>query len=124
MLNLFKNKRNGHSYEAPAGYECDCYHNPTKSNNWGSLGNWYERPSFRILTDQTIINETYKPKEWNRITIRARGNRLEHWINGVKVMDYVDKAPEASSKGAIGIQLHDGSVMKVECCNIRVRPLN
>ena len=48
------------------------------------------------------------------MTIRARGNRLEYWINGIKVMDYRDPDPKGSREGVIGFQMHDGSVMKAE----------
>ncbi len=87
------------------------------------MGDWYMRPSLRIYADPAIINQTYKPDSWNRMTIRARGNRLEYWINGIKVMDYVDQDPKGSREGVIGFQMHDGSVMKVEYRNIRVLAL-
>ena len=57
------------------------------------------------------------------MTIRARGNRLEYWINGIKIMDYLDNDPKASREGVIGFQIHDGSVMTVEYRNIHVLPL-
>ena len=57
------------------------------------------------------------------MTIRAHGNRLEYWMNGIKVMDYLDNDPKGSSEGIIGLQIHDGSIMKVEYRNIRVLPL-
>jgi hypothetical protein len=121
---LFEGRQGNKSYEAPSGYEFDAaFHDPGKRNNRGSLGDWYARPSLRILPDQSIINKVYKPEEWNRMTLRARGNRLEYWINGIKIMDYLDHDPIASRKGLIGFQIHDGSVMKVEYRNIRVLPL-
>ncbi len=57
------------------------------------------------------------------MTLRARGNRLEYWINGIKIMDYQDPDPKGSREGVIGFQMHDGAVMKIEYRNIRVRPL-
>ncbi len=112
------------TFEAPSGYEFDAaFHNSSKKNFWGSLGDWYARKSLRIYPDQTIINQVYKPEKWNRITIRARGNRLEYWINGIKVLDYLDHDPKASRIGVIGFQIHDGSVMMVEYRNIYVLPL-
>lgn len=45
---------------------------------WGSLDDWYSRPKLRILADQTIINQIYKPKDWNRITLSTHGNRLKY----------------------------------------------
>lgn len=120
----FSSKNGKKSYKAPSGYEFDvAYHTLGRKNYQGSLGDWYARPSLRIFPDQSIINQVYKSEEWNRLTIRARGNRLEYWINGVKVMDYIDQDPKASDKGVIGFQIHNGSVMKVEFRNIRVLPL-
>jgi hypothetical protein len=122
---IFKNARGNKSYEAPSGYEFDlARHKPNKRNYWGALGDWFARKSLRIFADQTLIAKTYTPLEWNRLTIRARDNRIEYWINGFKVMDYIDTDPKASREGTIGFQLHDGTVMKVEYKNILVRPLN
>ncbi|MFC1766857.1 DUF1080 domain-containing protein, partial [Planctomycetota bacterium] len=92
-----KNKGDRTLYEAASGYEFDA----GRKNFWGSLGDWYARPSLRIYPDPIILNQTYKPEQWNRMTIRARGNRLEYWINGVKIMDYLDNDPKASREGVI-----------------------
>lgn len=121
---LFEEHQGNKSFEAPSGYEFDAsFHKPNMNNFWGSLGDWYVRPSLRIFSDQTIVNDAYRPDDWNRITIRARENRLEYWINGIKVMDYLDHDPQASRNGVIGFQIHNGSVMKVEYRNIRVLTL-
>ena len=120
----FETSRGNKSYEAPSGYEYDAaYHNPGKRNFRGTLGDWYARPRLRIFPDQDIISQAYKTDDWNRMTIRARGNRIEYWLNGSKIMDYQDDDPKASRKGFIGFQIHDGSVMKVEYRNIRVLPI-
>ena len=122
---LFKSARGNKSFEAPSGYEFDlARHNPEKRNYWGALGDWFARKSLRIFADQNLISNTYTPQQWNRMTIRARDNRIEYWINGSKVMDYIDQDPKASREGTIGFQLHDGTVMQVAYKNIRVRPLN
>lgn len=115
----------GKPFEAPSGYEFDfAFHNPAAERNYtGSLGDWYVRPSLRIYPDQALINQVFQQETWNRYTLRARGNRLEYWINGVKVMDFVDPDPKGSREGVIGFQIHDGAVMQVECRNIRALPL-
>lgn len=120
----FEDKRGKTTFEAPSGYEFDAaYHQPDKRNYRGTLGDWYARPSLRIFPDPNIVNTVYKAEDWNRMTIRARGNRLEYWINGIKIMDFLDPDPKASREGIIGFQIHNGSVMKVEYRNIRVRSL-
>lgn len=120
---IFEGKQGNKSFEAPSGYEFDAaYHTPGKKNFWGSLGDWYARKTLRIYPDPALINQVYKPEEWNRMTIRARENRLEYWINGIKVMDFLDKDPKASREGVIGFQIHDGAVMQVEYRNIHVLP--
>ena len=122
---LFKQKKGNKSYEAPSGYEFDvAYHKPEKKNFQGSLGDWYARPSLRVFPDKNIINQLYKSGEWNRLTIRARGNRIEYWLNGHKIIDFLDDDPKASREGIIGFQIHNGSVMNVAYRNIRVLPLN
>ncbi|MGJ8744478.1 3-keto-disaccharide hydrolase [Polaribacter sp.] len=122
---LFKQKRGNNSYEAASGYEYDiASHKPGKKDFRGSLGDWYARLSLRVFADEKIMNQMYKPKDWNRITIRARRNRIEYWINGVKIIDFFDKDPNASQKGCIGFQIHNGSVMKVEYREIRVNKLD
>jgi len=122
---MFTEKKRGLSYEAASGYEFDAgFHRPGKKNLRGSLGDWYARPYLRIFPDQEIIDEVYKSEDWNGLTIRARGKRIEYWLNGVKIMDYRDEDPKAARKGAIGFQVHNGAVMKVEYRNIRVLPLS
>ena len=108
-------------YEAPSGYEFDAA--ATGDKLTGSVGDWYVRPSLRISADSAIINQIYNSDNWNRMTLRARGNRFEYWINGIKIMDFQDPDPKGSREGIIGFQMHDGVVMKVEYRNIRARPL-
>lgn len=122
---LFKQKKGNKSYEAASGYEFDAaFHNPGKTNFRGTLGDWYARPKLRVFPDEKIINQVYKEEAWNRLTIRARGKRIEYWLNGIKIIDFLDDDPTASQKGFIGFQIHNGSVMKVAYRNIRVRPLD
>lgn len=117
-------KGNRKPFEAPSGYEFDAAFNaPGKTKFNGTLGDWYARPGLRIFPDPAIMEQAFQNEQWNRMTLRARGNRLEHWLNGIKIMDYVDSDPQGSREGLIGFQMHNGAVMKVEYRNIRVLPL-
>jgi len=62
--------------------------------------------------------------EWNTLRIVSVGNRLIHQINGVTTVDVTDNHPEALAKGVIGLQLHAGPPMRVECKDIKLRKLS
>ncbi|MBI5775466.1 MAG: DUF1080 domain-containing protein [Verrucomicrobia bacterium] len=49
-----------------------------------------------------------KEDDWNEITIRAAGNRLQHHINGHVVVDVTDTDPEARASGRLAFQLRQG----------------
>lgn len=118
-VNPFQFKWRKQSYEAASGYEFDIA--PGRHN--GSLGDWYARPKLRIFADPETINRVYKENDWNRMTIRARGNHLEYWLNGAKIIDYHDKDPKGSREGVIGLQIHDKAIMKVELRDARILPM-
>lgn len=106
-------------YEAATGYEYDFAEGTLN----GSIGDYFSRPRFRIRADQEIMGEVYNMDNWNRLTIRARGNRIEYWMNGTKIQDYQDEDPNGSKKGIIGLQLHDKIVMKAEFRNAYILEL-
>lgn len=116
----FTRGKSGTSFEAPSGYEYDA---DSGSRLNGSLGDWYARPSLRIPPDQELMQKTCKAQDWNRMTIRAKDNRIEYWLNGTKIIDYTDEDPKRSKEGLIGFQMHDNLVMKVEIKNALVLPL-
>ena len=106
-------------YEAATGYEYDFAEGTLN----GSIGDYFSRPRFRIRADQAVVADTYNMDDWNRLTIRARGNRIEYWMNGMKIQDYRDEDPSGSREGIIGLQLHDKIVMKAEFRNAYVLEL-
>jgi hypothetical protein len=101
-------------YEAAVGYEYDVAEDVGFN---GSIGDYFARPKFRIRADQALVNKLYNKQQWNRVTLRARGNRFEYWMNGIKIQDYRDEDPKGSLEGVIGIQLHNAKVMKLEFRN-------
>lgn len=56
-----------------------------------------------------------KKDDWNTIRIVAKGNHVEHYLNGVKVLDFTDNEDEKrSKKGVIALQIHAGAPMRIE----------
>ena len=83
-------------------------------------------------------NAAREPGNWNEVKIVAKGNHVEHWLNGEKVVEYemnsddwkervakskfkgFDKFAKAK-KGHIVLQDHSG---KIEYRNIRIREID
>jgi Domain of Unknown Function (DUF1080) len=62
-------------------------------------------------------------KEWNNIRIVAQGNNVQHYVNGIKVLDFTDNEEEKRSvKGHIALQIHAGVPMRVEFKDIALIP--
>ena len=49
----------------------------------------------------------FKDGEWNKYLVKAKGSRIQVWINGEQVSDLVhEKAFESHPSGFIGLQVH------------------
>jgi hypothetical protein len=97
------------------------------------LGSLYD-----VLAPDETKKQVNPPGQWNTIRIVAKGKHVEHWLNGVKILDYTRGSKEyldgvAGSKfnkavpvfgmvdkGRIQLQDHHGPVMFK---NIKVRVL-
>ena len=83
----------------------------TKAKVTGTLGEVKELNSH--------INEG-----WNTCHIIAKGNHLQHYINGILMSDVTDNdIQNRKMKGLIGVQVHVGPPMKIEYRNIRLKTL-
>jgi Domain of Unknown Function (DUF1080) len=73
------------------------------------------------LIDQTGFTELMKVDDWNDVVIIAKGNHIQHYLNGKLVLDFTDNHPEqALSEGILALQLHAGKPMWAEFKNIRL----
>lgn len=76
------------------------------------------------LIGDTAFKELFRLDDWNETVIVARGNRIQHYLNGELVLDFVDNDPKlALSQGIIALQLHAGSPMWVEFKDLGLRKL-
>jgi hypothetical protein len=62
----------------------------------------------------------FKLNKWNDVIIIAKGNHIQHYMNGRLVMDFTDNHPKALKDGVLALQLHAGRPMWVEFKNIRI----
>lgn len=62
-----------------------------------------------------------KKDEFNRITIKAEGNNVKTWINGIPAANW---DTEEYMKGFFSLQIHSGSKGEVQFRNIKIKELN
>ena len=76
------------------------------------------------VTTQADILAAYKKNEWNEIRIVAKGNHLQHWINGKLTADVTDTDAEKGAKsGVIALQLHKGPPMTAQYKDLQLKVL-
>lgn len=73
------------------------------------------------LIDQQGFQKLFKLDDWNDVIIIAKGNHIQHFMNGKQILDFTDNNPElALLDGILALQLHAGAPMWVEYKNIRI----
>ncbi len=87
-----------------------------KNNAWagltvtGSLG--------RSDSLKTLI----KTEDWNTVHLVVKGNRLQHYVNGVLMSDVTDEdSVNGKVNGLLGVQVHVGPPMKVQYRNLMLK---
>ena len=77
------------------------------------------------LGSSDAIQGKIKANDWNEYVIIARGNHLQHFINGQQTIDVTDEQPaKAAKSGILALQLHAGEPMTVQFKNIRLKTLS
>jgi hypothetical protein len=70
------------------------------------------------------IQKKIKHEDWNEYVVIAKGNHLQHFINGVQTVDVVDEQENKAAKsGVLALQLHVGGPMTVQFKDIRIKSL-
>ena len=106
------------------GYQCEIRGTANGPN--GCTGNFWDEGRRTKWLDETVNaedkQEAYKPGEWNRIRIIAKGNRIQSFVNDVPVADFTD---DRDSEGLIGLQVHSikkgSGPYQVSWRNLRIR---
>ncbi|MDB6040916.1 MAG: Trehalose utilization, partial [Verrucomicrobiales bacterium] len=77
------------------------------------------------LGDSKEIQSHIKENDWNDYVVIAKGNHLQHFINGVQTIDVIDEREGKGAKeGVLALQLHAGEPMTVQFKNIRIQDLS
>ncbi|MCD6051285.1 MAG: Trehalose utilization [Verrucomicrobia bacterium] len=70
------------------------------------------------------IQAGIKSEDWNDYVIIAKGNHLQHFINGKQTVDVTDEdAVKGAKEGILALQIHAGPPMTVQFKNVRIKDL-
>jgi len=74
--------------------------------------------------DTNEIQASIKPEDWNEYKVIAKGNHVEHYINGKKTVDVTDEdSAHAPKEGILALQIHVGPPMVVQFKDIVLKEL-
>lgn len=89
-----------------------------KKNAWGN------NEVTASLGESDSLKTHINSEDWNEAHLVVRGNRLQHYINGVLMSDVTDEdTVNRNMSGQLGVQVHVGPPMQVEYRNIRLKEL-
>lgn len=92
----------------------------------GEAGYIYSEGTGRAwISTERPVDNAFKNGDWNRYVVRASGDSIRTWINGVAVADVTDA--ESNQAGFIGLQVHsikkDSGPFEVRWRDLRIREL-
>lgn len=85
---------------------------------------WQSREILGSLGNSDSLKTKIKSEDWNEAHLVIKGNRLQHYINGILMSDVTDNDTiNRKSSGLLGVQVHVGPPMTVEYRNILLKKL-
>jgi hypothetical protein len=83
---------------------------------------WTKAERVASLGDPDVLAARIKQEDWNEYHLVVRGNRLQHYVNGVLMSEVVDgDSANRKLEGLLGVQVHVGPPMKIEYRSIRLK---
>jgi hypothetical protein len=74
--------------------------------------------------DSAAIQAAIKSEDWNEYKIIAKGNHLQHFINGMQTIDVTDEdSANAPKEGLLALQIHAGPPMVVQFKDFKLTEL-
>ncbi len=85
---------------------------------------WVPKQVVASLGDTATLKAAIKKDDWNEYRIVVRGNRMQHYINGVLMSDVTDNdTVNRRFSGYLGVQVHVGPPMRIAYRNFRMKEL-
>jgi putative heme-binding domain-containing protein len=80
-----------------------------------------------VRTVTALANAAQTPVDltrWHTFRVVARGNTMQHFLDGTPTATLIDTGPERARGGKIGIQIHSGEPTEVRVRSIRLKRLD
>ncbi|HEY1110685.1 MAG TPA: DUF1080 domain-containing protein [Opitutaceae bacterium] len=75
-------------------------------------------------TSAADLAAAYKFGEWNELRIVAKGNHIQHFVNGKLTADVTDDdSANAAKSGVLALQLHRGPPMTIQFKDVQLKTL-
>lgn len=113
----FRSERVPGSHEV-AGYQADF-----GAGHDGALYDESRRKKFLARPDDSLLNRNSQVGEWHDYRIRARGNHIELWVDGIQTVDYTETEQGLLGNGVIGLQVHGNGVAEVRFKDLVIEEL-
>ncbi|MGE0758510.1 MAG: DUF1080 domain-containing protein [Pirellulaceae bacterium] len=74
------------------------------------------------IGDKDELQKQVRNEDWNDYRVVARGNHLQHFINGALMSEVIDEqSDKAATSGVIALQVHQGPPMLIQFRNLRIK---
>ena len=114
----FRTKRIPNHHEV-IGYQADM----GDPQWWGCLYDESRRNKVLAQSDMKEVNKVLKRNDWNEYVIRAEGNRIRQYINGLQTIDYTEADAAIDKSGVIAVQIHSGPASEAWYKDIELQEL-
>jgi len=85
---------------------------------------WQNRKILASLGHIDSLKTKIKKTDWNEAHLIVKGNRMQHYINGILMSEVIDyDSINGKTSGKLGMQVHVGLPMKVQYRNIMLKEL-
>lgn len=110
------------SEPVPDSHEVSGYQADIGQQYWGALYDESRRKKVLAMPPPAALAGLDK-SGWNQYAVRAEGNFISLYLNGVRTVHYIETEPGLLRRGFIALQVHSGPPIQVEFCEIVIREL-
>ncbi len=110
------------SVPVPDSHEVSGYQADIGQQYWGALYDESRRKKV-LMAPPALVLAALDKNGWNRYVVRAQGNFIALYLNGVRTVHYVEPEEGLLRRGFIALQVHSGPPIQVEFRDLMIREL-